>query len=49
MALSLVLRTAFLGMAAGVLPFSAAQAADVLQVVTRSPAKDAFTTFPRPS
>ncbi len=47
MTLSLVLRAAFLGVAAGVLSFSAVQAADVLQVVTRSPAKDAFTPFPK--
>jgi methionine-rich copper-binding protein CopC len=47
MTLSLALRPACLGLAAAALSLSAAQAADSLQVVSRSPAKDQMTTFPK--
>lgn len=47
MTLSLVVHTAGLGLALAVLPLSAVNAADPLQVVSRSPAKDNFTAFPK--
>lgn len=47
MTLSLVVRTVGLGVALAALSLTAVQAADSLQVVTRSPTKDSFTTFPK--
>jgi methionine-rich copper-binding protein CopC len=47
MTLSLALRSACLGVATAALSLAAAQAADSLQVVSRNPAKDSFTTFPK--
>src|SRR3569833_2765199 len=47
MTLSPAFRPACFGLAAAVLAFGGAQAADSLQVEARNPSKDGFTTFPK--
>jgi len=47
MTLSLTLRTAGLGLIAAVFSLAAAHAADTLQVVSQTPTKNSFTSFPK--